>query len=193
MMSVIPQGISPVAHLSSEESSDTNGHCKIVMSDYSLQPRFGCKGPQAASWLSAHGVFVPGHFNSAYESKSKVKRVLQLGQSEFLVEADQETIAELYRSPRQPGMYPVCRQDACIGLQGSNLNALLLQICNVNFHAQSAQTGTVVLTSIAGVSVIAMPDLAGPMPSCLIWCDGTFGSYLWQTLQTIARELQSDF
>lgn len=191
-MRALPQGTSAIAHLSSLEVTTTNSQNQILISDYSLQPRYGCKGPQAENWLSFQGISVPGLINSVCRGSNGVTRVLQLGQTEFLVEADHQTINALYSNPRQPGVYPVCRQDACIGLQGLNLNALLLQICNINFHGPTVTNTSVVLTSMAGVSVIVVPDLLAPIPNCTIWCDGTYGHYLWRTLQAIAMQLDCE-
>ena len=188
-MSFIMQGVSPVEKLSKKRASDMVGNNLLVMTDYSMQSRFGCKGPQAAAWLNAQGILVPSQANTACLGGDGLLRVLRLGQNEFMVEADQARIGALYSSTRQPGVYPVLRQDVCIGLEGELLNALLLQTCNVNFNALSAESLPVVLTSMAGVSVTVMPNLTAAIPNCLIWCDGTFGSYLWQTLETIGSEL----
>jgi len=188
-MSFIMQGVSPVAKLSNKRASDMVGNNLILMTDYSMQSRFGCKGPRAADWLNAQGIPVPIHPNTACFGGDGLVRVLRLGQNEFMVEADQARISELYCSPRQRGVYPVLRQDVCIGLAGELLNALLLQTCNVNFKALSEESLPVVLTSMAGVSVTVLPNLTAAIPNCLIWCDGTFGSYLWQTLETIGSEL----
>lgn len=183
------QGVSPVAHLSGVPVADAAAAGRLAVCDLSLQPRFGCKGPQAAAWLASQGIAVPAAPNSACPGENGVERVLRLGLGEFLVEADAARIASLYAAQRQPGVYPVLRQDACFGLRGDRLNDLLLQTCNVNFSALAAQAAPVVLTSMAGVGVVVLPDVGAATPNCRIWCDGTFGPYLWRTLLAIAVEL----
>jgi sarcosine oxidase subunit gamma len=163
----------------------------VVLQDQSSQARFGCKGPQAAAWLAAQGVPIPALPNTACEDVAGFDRVLRLGQSEFLIEADETRIEALSSLPRQHGVYPVLRNDLCIVLTGSSVNALLLQTCNVNFLAIDTSASPVVLTSMAGVTVIIRPKLYADVPQCLIWCDGTFGGYLWKTLQSIATELNT--
>lgn len=161
----------------------------VTLLDQSWQPRFGCKGPQAAAWLANQGVPIPALPNTACEGIAGYDRVLRLGQTEFLIEADAARIQWLASSPRQPGVYPVLRQDTCIAISGTALNALLLQTCNVNFLAIDTSVMPVVLTSMAGVTVVIRPNLYAGVPQCLIWCDGTFGLYLWETLQAVANEL----
>lgn len=182
------QGVSPVAELVCSTAPDSKAAAQLALCDLSVQPRFGCKGPQAAAWLQSHGVPVPGQPNSACSTPGG-GRVLRLGISEFLVEGDANPVQTLQASPRVPGVYPVLRQDACFGLQGTRLNDLLLQTCNVNFLALDPQEAPVILTSMAGVSVIVQPAMEASMPSCRIWCDGTYGPYLWGTLLGIAVEL----
>jgi sarcosine oxidase subunit gamma len=41
---------------------------------------------------------------------------------------------------------------------------------------------------MVGVSVLALRDEARGRRWLRIWCDGTFGPYLWETLLGIARE-----
>jgi sarcosine oxidase subunit gamma len=45
------------------------------------------------------------------------------------------------------------------------------------------------MTSMAGVSVTMARWLRGDMPLYRIWCDGSFGPYLWKTLLEVARDL----
>lgn len=184
-----PQGVSPIAHLT--DGSIAQSSKKLNLVDRSLQPRYGCKGSGTAAWLTSMGLAIPNQPNSALISKQKDVLVLRLGQNEFLVEADATRITTLYAAPRQANVYPVLRQDACFELAGEHLNNLLLQTCNVNFLALDTQTMPVVLTSMAGVSVIALPALNASPSRCHIWCDGTFAPYLWRTLTGIATELES--
>jgi sarcosine oxidase subunit gamma len=47
----------------------------------------------------------------------------------------------------------------------------------------------VVLTSMAGVGVTAIPGDDAGVPCILIWCDSTYGEWLFETLAGVAGEL----
>lgn len=185
----IPVPVSPLADvLPTTPTVGAEAARKLGLADISLQPRFGCKGPGAAAWLQSQGVALPERPNSA-AALAAGGRVLRLGVSEFLVEGDAALVERLLASPRAPAVYPVLRQDACLLLAGERLNDLLLQSCNVNFAAIDPDSATVVLTSMVGVGVTVLPEKNNGVPSCRVWCDGSYGPYLWQTLRAIAEEL----
>jgi len=81
------------------------------------------------------------------------------------------------------------RQDAALVLTGALVNELLVQTCNVDFQHWRLEQPTVVMTSMVGVSVLILWHPLKAQPCYRIWCDGTFGPYLWETLLEIAREL----
>lgn len=169
------------------------------------RPRLGCKGPQAEAWLRALALEVPGGANTWTCSADGDVLVARLATSEFLVEAiaddgspARSRVAEAARlllDPRQrrAGLVPVLRQDTVLELSGARANDLLLETCNVNFAplARAAATagGTLVLTSMIGVSVIVIARRAGNDMTYTIWCDPSFGHYLWSTLAAIATGL----
>lgn len=113
--------------------------------------------------------------------------------SEFLIEDSLHTqiAPQLSTACQQPPVkvYPILRQDAAIALIGTEINQLLLQTCSFNFHALSLAERPVILTSLVGVTVTVIPDERAGRPFYRIWCDRTFGAYLWQTLLAIAIEL----
>lgn len=47
----------------------------------------------------------------------------------------------------------------------------------------------VVITSMVGVGVTIIPEWRAARPLCRIWCDGTYGHYLWETLLEVATSL----
>ena len=69
---------------------------------------------------------------------------------------------------------------------GTAIQDLLRQTCSVNFQGLSLAENPVILTLMVGVSVTIIPIATDRYR---IWCDGTFGAYLWETLVTIAQEL----
>ncbi|KAM3095355.1 hypothetical protein ACKFKG_13610 [Phormidesmis sp. 146-35] len=166
--------------------TDLTSHLSLV--DRSFLTRFGVKGSGAASWLEGQGIAVPDRPNT-WNSLPQGGIIARLGLTEFLIEdsihscvADQLSTA---CDDLPSKVYPVLRQDAAIAIQGGNIHELLQQTCSVNFRALSLAENPVILTSMVGVSVTIIPG-----ESYRIWCDGTFGAYLWQTLEAIVEEMR---
>lgn len=187
---ISPAPVSPVADaLAATAFVSGDKAAVLALADISQQPRFGCKGPGAIAWLKALGVPIPAQPNSACALAGSDGRVLRLGMTEFLIEGDAALVDRLSAAPRAGGVYPVLRQDACLLLRGRQLRSLLLQSCNVNFDALDLAPAPVVLTSMVGVGVTVMPETIDGALAYRVWCDGTYGHYLWQTLCTIAEDL----
>jgi sarcosine oxidase subunit gamma len=161
---------------------------RLGIADLSPAPRWGGKGPGMADWLQQAGVPIPVAPNTwlALHGGGLVAR---LGQTEFLVEGESALIDSLNARPRSHGVYPVLREDAEFVLGGAALDELLRQTCGVNFRPLLADPASraLVLTSMVGVGVTVVP-LPGSA-ACRVWCDGTFGAYLWDTLREIVAEL----
>ena len=47
----------------------------------------------------------------------------------------------------------------------------------------------VVMTQVAGISATLIRESLAGEQVYRIWCDGTYGSYLWEVLTEIAQEL----
>lgn len=161
--------------------------------DLSALSRVGAKGPGAAQWLAARGVPVPDQPNT-WRPIDGGGLVARLARTEFLVEDGFEgsTAARLALELR-PGavrnVYPVPRQDCALALTGAQVNDLLVQTCNVDFSAQDPAARIVTLTQMVGVSITALHQSLGGTACWRLWCDGTSGPYLWETLVGIAGEL----
>jgi len=160
--------------------------------DLSALVRVGVKGPRAAEWLSSHGVQVPQQPNS-WASTGGGGLIARLARTEFLIEDgfDGSVAAGLASElkPGSPGVYPVPRQDCALALTGKQVNELLVQTCNVDFSAADATARAVTLTQMVGVSITALRADIDALPCYRIWCDGTSGAYLWETLAGIAAAL----
>jgi len=156
----------------------------IVFENVSRTPRAGVKGPGAAAWLAALDLPVPRAPNSWLPLHGGL--IARLGLTEFLVEGPE---AAKLAAPLAPGVYPVLRQDMALMLKGARLNALLLETCSVDFRALDLATRPVVLTSMVGVGVTAIPGEENGVPCCLIWCDVTYGEWFFETLTDVAGEL----
>ncbi len=160
----------------------------LGVADVSQQARAGTKGQGAADWLSGLGVQLPATPNS-WCALPDGGLVARLGVTEFLVEGNALLVDKIMQAARAPGVYPVMRQDAAFALCGSRVNELLLQTCNVDFRTLDNAPSKLVLTSMAGVGITILSIKTGSTPNYRIWCDGTYGGYLWETLVEIANEL----
>ncbi len=162
---------------------------ELEIVDLSFIPRFGVKGELAEAWLATQSIAVPDFPNSwCFLSKGGI--IARLGTNEFLIE-DRTIAPQLIKACKSPPpkVYPVLRQDLAIALIGTKVNELLLQTCNFNFQSLSITENPVILTSMAGVNVTVIPGVLQEQPFYRIWCDCTFGVYLWQTLNAIGSEL----
>ena len=162
----------------------------IMLADATCLPRMGVKGPDAQEWLRSQHMSVPEEAN-AWTRTTQGVIVARLARSEFFLEDKPggQTVERLRSSlAPAPGLYPVHRQDAALALAGERVNELLAQTCNVNFKAYATGERTVIMTSMVGVSVLVLSDQSQGTPVLRIWCDGTFGPYLWETLLAVARE-----
>ncbi len=170
----------------------------VVLKEMSWRRRFGLKGPAAESWLATHHFHVPSKANSWVVADGIL--VARLATSEFLVEAleaGQARVAvaarELYAHDRPLAVYPVPRQDLVVELQGPALNDLLRQTCSVDFAPprglRASDAGPLVLTSMIGVAVIAIPRELSGRRELTLWVDPSYAHYFWTTLLAVAVDL----
>ena len=173
-------------------TKDQANMAQLGIADLSFLTRCGIKGLGAAAWLSSQEISVPARPNT-WCPLPMGGIVARLGANEFLIEDSLPSnvaswlIAVGQQFPAK--VYPLLRQDAAIALCGAATNELLLQTCNINFRALSLAEHPVVMTSMVGVPVIVIPGERAGQPFYRIWCDGTWGIYLWETLLAIAEEL----
>ena len=174
------------------------GGAPVTMTDVSWRRRFGLKGPGAESWLAMRAFSVPSAANSWAVADGVL--VARLATSEFLVEAleaDQartaDAASQLYAGDRPSGVYPVPRQDLVTRLRGAALNDLLRQTCSVDFarlaKVPAGDAGPLVLTSMIGVAVVAIPRDSAGQRELTLWVDPSFAHYFWTTLLTVAADL----
>jgi sarcosine oxidase, subunit gamma len=168
---------------------------RVGVGDLSARRRCGYKGPGAAAWLLQHGVPIPPQPNTWRELPSG-GLVARLGRSEFLIEdaPGGAQCASLHQHAPPERVYPVLRQDTELVLTGPKAGELLLQTCSVDFGGLDLALRPAVLTSMVGVGVTVIAEPAASVSSgnawrYRIWCDATFGAYLWQTLVEVARDL----
>lgn len=172
-------------------SADDRKLAQVVgIGDASPRRRTGFKGPGAVAWLQQQSISIPPQPNQ-WAAPSGGGLVARLGRTEFLIE-DVEggtNCARLDAAAIAAGVYPVLRQDAALVLIGPRAGELLLQTCSIEFAALDASGRPVVLTSMVGVGVTVAVEAHGSSLRYRIWCDSTYGAYLWTTLVDVARDL----
>lgn len=181
-----------VPHAFSTNTAEELVRQTLGLCDVSCFSRFGVKGPNASEWLAHQGLTPPAGVNR-WEPMEGNGILARLGTSEFFLEDGLHgDIIERLRSALGrglPGVYPVIRQDAAISVSGNEVTSLLAQTCNINFTDLDISERVVVMTSMVGVSVLVIKTMIASGPLYRIWCDGTFGPYLWTTLLQVSEEL----
>lgn len=169
------------------DQGDSQRRAVLGIADVSSLGRCGLKGPRSMVWLTEQGIAVPAV--NSWTPLTDGGLIARLGNSEFLLEdGPGGGIAQHMQNllaDRPHGVYPVQRQDAALLLSGTRLQQLLRQTCSFNFMTLDIAARPVVLTTMVGVAVTLLFTGA----HCRIWCDGTYGEYLWHTLLDIAHEL----
>ena len=159
------------------------------IADLSFKRRAGVKGPGAAAWLQEQGLATPDRPNSWVRAQCG-SLVARLGLAEYVVVAAPDTPGiqpALRQVPR--GVYPVARFDAELVLAGAQVHDLFKQTCAFDFESLDPTAQPLVMTSMVGVGVTVLAMLHGSQRYYRLWCDGTYGGYLWNTLVEVAGSL----
>ncbi|HEY6641699.1 hypothetical protein [Povalibacter sp.] len=153
--------------------------------------RIGLKGPNAAAWLRQQGIAVPERANSWCVTNEDEQNIcVRLGSAEFFLEQTDGNVlrrlnAEL--ATYLPGVYPVLREDCAVLLSGAGADEVLAQLCNVNFAALRTEAREAVMTLMIGVAVTVVPQGNAAHRRYRIWCDPSYGDYLWSSLQDVVQ------
>ena len=160
--------------------------------------RIGVKGPRAAEALKHLGLAVPARPNCWAPMRDADRDdswnvVGRLGFTEFFIEerGDAAGVAALEQliAGDFAGACPVLREDSAIVLGGDCVADALAQVCNVNFGALDIAQRPVVMTLMVGVSVLVLPQNHPDGAVYRIWCDPSFGMYLWETLEQVIQKM----
>jgi sarcosine oxidase subunit gamma len=201
---------SPVAHAQVEESAQweiINGmdiavafasaeveqaRKKVLgVADVSCLQRYGVKGPNATQWLVGHGIAIPTNHNAWTLSEQKTL-VLRLGSSEYLIE-DQLGEAACSKlasdTARVASVYTVPRADAAFIVSGSQALNLFSELCALDLRDKSFAAKEVIMTQVAAISATIIRQTLNGETIYRIWCDGTYGAYMWEVLLEVANEL----
>jgi sarcosine oxidase subunit gamma len=73
-------------------------------------------------------------------------------------------------------------------LSGTGAEAMLAEVCNVNFAALQISARPVIMTLMIGVAVLVVPLAVAGVPRYRIWCDPTYGPSLGETLRGVVEE-----
>ena len=155
--------------------------------------RVGFKGPRAAELLRRHGFEVPARANTwmplrAHDHDDSLNVIARLGHTEFFIESADLAPDDLERSlSAEPGVYPVLRQDSAFVFGGARAGCALAEVCNVDFAALAPAAKPVVMTLMAGVAILTLPQSTDEGIIHRIWCDPSFGPYLWETLAEVVK------
>ena len=177
-----------------EGASVENARKQLLgVTDVSCFQRFSVKGPQAAAWLAAKGMNTPAAINS-WDEAAPGTMILRLGGSEFLLEDQRSgdtcaTLAKGFKQSEVAGVYKVQRADAAFILSGSEALDLLSELCMLDLRDSALGTNAVVMTQVAGISATLLRQTLNGQQVYRIWCDGTYGPYLWDMLTEVAKEL----
>ena len=163
----------------------------LGVTDVSCFQRYGVKGPQAAQWLVEQALAIPSAPNS-WTLNEKKSLVLRLGSSEFLVE-DQPggSACQILNANKQAvaGICKVQRADASFVLSGSEVLNLLSELCLLDLRDKALPANGLVMTQVAGISATVLRQQLEGQQIYRLWCDGTYGAYMWDVLLEIAEEL----
>lgn len=162
----------------------------LSICDVSNLNRFGVKGSHAANWLTAAGITLPEGTNS-WTPQDNGSLVMRLGNSEFLLEDRPENdLAQTINDTAadMDGVHKVLRNDAAFIVSGELTPALFSEVCAIDLEGDTLENNRLVMTVIAGVSATLLKQELNGQSVYRIWCDGTFGPYLWKTLLTIIEE-----
>jgi sarcosine oxidase, subunit gamma len=163
----------------------------LGVADVSCLVRYGVKGQNAMQWLVDRGIAIPPNPN-AWTVSAQQTLVLRLGFSEFLIE-DQlggfacDKLAS--DTARVAGVYKVPRADAAFVVSGSEALNLFSELCSLDLREKSLAANDLIMTQVAGISATIIRQTLNGKPVYRIWCDGTYGPYMWEVLIEIATEL----
>ena len=179
----------PVALDFGDQAAEMARAGALGLCDVSALLRIVVNGPAAAEFLVSQGVPTPQKVLHTVTTEGG-SIVARTGTAEFFIEdgirSDVVSRLQTALAGRPPGCYAVLRQDASFLLSGARAAEVLLETCAYDFR----QPGdAVVVTRVAGVSCAILSREINHIPVFQFWLDPSFGTYLWETLLAIARDL----
>lgn len=162
----------------------------LGLCDLSPLPKLGMRGPGAADWLREQGCAAPESIHDTGRLPDG-GWIVRMGADELFLESGSacQTVPQLDASlGRGTGeVVRVERQEATFLVTGTRALDLFAQTCAIDFRAAAALRA--VLTRVAGISCIVLPELVDDVPRYRIWLDSTYAASLWESLDEICLEL----
>ena len=63
------------------------------------------------------------------------------------------------------------------------------ELCKLDFSERALIPKQLMMTQVADVSVTVIPEMVNNELVIRLWCDGTYGAYMWRVLHQLAQEL----
>ncbi len=177
----------PMVAIFADSTTDVQRLALAGVGDASHKRRIGVKGPGAQAWLKELGIATPSQPNS-WSRLDCGSLVARLGLTEYVIvsSSNTDTVKRVATAAPSARVYPVPRFNAEILLAGRHVHDLLKQICSFDFEGLDLSAHPLVMTSMVGVSVTVIALEAPTGALYAVWCDGTYGPYLWNTLIDVA-------
>ncbi|HDY84720.1 hypothetical protein LCGC14_0538890 [marine sediment metagenome] len=163
----------------------------LGVTDVSCRQRFGVKGPKANQWLATQNIKTPDSINSWVLDNDVL--VLRLGSSEFLIE--QQVSGDVCKQLNQVsqtaavGVYKVLRADAAFVISGDQILTMFSELCKLDLSAEALKPNQLIMTQVADISATIVSEITNGQLVIRLWCDGTYGAYMWRVLHQLAEEL----
>jgi len=172
-----------------DDATENRNNQTLGICDVSCLSRFAVKGVNAAQWLEKNKLVIPAMANSWNSHKSGAL-TLRLGGNEFLIEdaPDGNVCAALRSADTDTGIYRVARRDAAFVLSGNKVLSLLSELCALDLSEKALGDDALVITQVAGISATIIRQSIQHLPVYRLWCDGTYGAFIWDTMLEIAVE-----
>jgi sarcosine oxidase, subunit gamma len=177
--------------------ADVRGEADLILTDFSLLPRWGLKGRDTMRWLEQTGAHVPNDNNTSLVQQDGAL-VARLSPSEALVLASANGVSALGPNIKaipldgEGACYPAPRQDshACFRVQGPRAAEMFAKLCGIDLAPDSFADGAVAQTSVARLSAIIIRHDVGDQLAYYILCDSASAEYLWDCVLDAMAEFK---
>jgi sarcosine oxidase, subunit gamma len=189
--SFVDRSRSPNTHAGLPSEAD------LILTDFSLLPRWGLKGRDTMRWLEQAGARVPNHNNTSLIQQDGAL-VARLSPGEALVLAGAQGACALGLNVEaipvdgQGACYPAPRQDshACFRVQGPRAAQMFAKLCGVDLAPDSFANGAVAQTSLARLSAIIIRHDVSDQLAYYVLCESASAEYLWDCLLDAMAEFK---
>jgi sarcosine oxidase, subunit gamma len=177
--------------------ADLPGEADLILTDFSLLPRWGLKGRDTMRWLEQAGARVPNDDNtSLVQQDGAIVARLSPGESLVLASAHGTcalgATIEAIPLEGQGGCYPAPRQDshACFRVQGPRSAEMFAKLCGVDLSPARFANGSIAQTSLARLSAIILRHDPDDRLAYYVLCESASAEYLWDCLLDAMAEFK---